>query len=142
MTVSNCRPPGCKPGALPAELTALIGHFLAFATSFQALGNILQISLQPDSNRLMLGAAARGLPSPDRHLPLRNQEDIAMTTMLLIRKPAPLNGVDLALCKRLAQEACRRASAAERWATLIFGRLNRQLRAEVALRPIIARQNA
>ena len=133
MTVSNCRPPGCKPGALPAELTALIGHFL---------GNILQISLQPDSNRLMLGAAARGLPSPDRHLPLRNQEDIAMTTMLLIRKPAPLNGVDLALCKRLAQEACRRASAAERWATLIFGRLNRQLRAEVALRPIIAWQNA
>ena len=49
-----------------------------------------------------------------------------MTTMLLIRKPAPLNGVDLALCKRLAQEACRRASAAESWATLIFGRLNRQ----------------
>ena len=23
VTVSNCRPPGCKPGALPAELTAL-----------------------------------------------------------------------------------------------------------------------
>ena len=49
-----------------------------------------------------------------------------MTTTLLIRKPAPLNGVDLALCKRLAQQACRRASAAESWATLVFGRLNRQ----------------
>src|SRR6185312_8192425 len=23
VTVSNCRPPGCKPGALPTELTAL-----------------------------------------------------------------------------------------------------------------------
>ena len=31
----------------------------------------------------------------------------------------------LALCKRLAQEASRRASAAESWATLVFGRLNR-----------------
>jgi hypothetical protein len=30
VTVSNCRPPGCKPGALPAELTALIRYFLAF----------------------------------------------------------------------------------------------------------------
>ena len=28
--------------------------------------------------------------------------------------------------QRLAQEACRRASATESWATLVFGRLNRQ----------------
>ena len=49
-----------------------------------------------------------------------------MTTTLLIPKPVPSNGIDLALCKRLAQEACRRASAAESWATLVFGRLNRQ----------------
>ena len=58
---------------------------------------------------------------PDRHLPPRNQEDDA-----IIQKPVQSKGVDLALCKRLAQEACRRASAAESWATLVFGRLNRQ----------------
>ena len=46
-----------------------------------------------------------------------------MPVTALIQKPV---GVDLALCKRLAQEACRRASAAESWATLVFGRLNRQ----------------
>ena len=49
-----------------------------------------------------------------------------MTTTLLIPKPVQSNPIDLALCKRLAQEACRRASAAESWATLVFGRLNRQ----------------
>ena len=49
-----------------------------------------------------------------------------MPTTLLIPKPVQSNGIDLALCKRLAQEACRRASAAESWATLVFGRLNRQ----------------
>jgi hypothetical protein len=27
VTDSNCRPPGCKPGALPAELTALEAHY-------------------------------------------------------------------------------------------------------------------
>jgi hypothetical protein len=48
-----------------------------------------------------------------------------MPTTLLIPKPVQSNGVDLALCKRLAQEACRRASAAESWAALVFGRLNR-----------------
>jgi hypothetical protein len=36
------------------------------------------------------------------------------------------NGVDLALCRRLAQEAIRRASAAESWACLVFGRLGRK----------------
>ena len=45
-----------------------------------------------------------------------------MPVTALIQKPV---GVDLALCKRLAQEACRRASAAKSWATLVFGRLNR-----------------
>jgi hypothetical protein len=49
-----------------------------------------------------------------------------MTTTLLIPKPVQSNPIDLALCKRLAQEARRRASATESWATLIFGRLNRQ----------------
>ena len=49
-----------------------------------------------------------------------------MPDTLLIRKPAESKSIDLALCKRLAQEACRRASAAESWATLVFGRLNRQ----------------
>ena len=49
-----------------------------------------------------------------------------MTATLLIQKPVQSKGVDLALCKRLAQEACRRASATESWATLVFGRLNRQ----------------
>ena len=49
-----------------------------------------------------------------------------MTNTLLIQKPVQSKGVDLSLCKGLAQEACRRASAAESWATLVFGRLNRQ----------------
>jgi hypothetical protein len=44
----------------------------------------------------------------------------------LIRNPVQSKAVDLALCKKLAQEACRRASAAESWATLVFGRLNRE----------------
>jgi hypothetical protein len=48
-----------------------------------------------------------------------------MPATCLIQKPVQSKGVDLALCKRLAQEACRRASAAESWATLVFGRLNR-----------------
>ena len=55
VTVSNCRPPGCKPGALPAELTALIRYFLAFRyPHFQLLGNtwgnIMHISLRRESN--------------------------------------------------------------------------------------------
>ena len=45
-----------------------------------------------------------------------------MPDTLLIRKTAELKSIDLGLCKRLAQEACRRASAAESWATLVFGR--------------------
>ena len=45
---------------------------------------------------------------------------------LLIRKPTESKSVDLFLCKRLAQETCRCASAAESWATLVFGRLNRE----------------
>ena len=49
-----------------------------------------------------------------------------MPTTALIRKPIEAKSPDLALCKRLAQEACRRASAAESWAVLVFGRLNRQ----------------
>jgi hypothetical protein len=49
-----------------------------------------------------------------------------MPTTLLIPKPVQSNPIDLALCKRLAQEACRRASASESWATLVFGRLNRE----------------
>ena len=51
VTDSNCRPPGCKPGALPAELTAqaLFFNRLCFKTSEQSLlgnarGNFLQIS--------------------------------------------------------------------------------------------------
>ena len=43
-----------------------------------------------------------------------------MPATALIRKPVQSKGVDLALCKR----SCRRASAAESWATLVFGRLN------------------
>ena len=46
-----------------------------------------------------------------------------MPVTALIQKPV---GVDLALCKRLAQEDCRGASASESWATLVFGRLNRE----------------
>ena len=49
-----------------------------------------------------------------------------MPATLLIPKPIQSKGVDLALCKRLAQDLCRRASAAESWATLVFGRLNRE----------------
>ena len=49
-----------------------------------------------------------------------------MPTTALIRKPIEAKSPDLALCKRLAQEACRRASAAKSWAVLVFGRLNRQ----------------
>ena len=45
-----------------------------------------------------------------------------MPTTCLIPKPIPSNGIDLALCKRLAEEVCRRASAAESWTTLVFGR--------------------
>ena len=48
-----------------------------------------------------------------------------MPTTLLSPKSVQSNGVDLALCKRLAQGACRRASAAESWAVPVFGRLNR-----------------
>ena len=39
-----------------------------------------------------------------------------MPATLLIPKPVPSNGIDLALCSRLVQEACRRASASESWA--------------------------
>ena len=39
-----------------------------------------------------------------------------MPATALIRKPIQSKSVDLALCQRLAQEACRRASAAESWA--------------------------
>ena len=49
-----------------------------------------------------------------------------MPDTLLIPKPVPSNGIDLALCSRLVQEACRRASASELWAMPVFGRLNRQ----------------
>ena len=49
-----------------------------------------------------------------------------MPVIALSSKSVQSNGVDLALCKRLAQEACRRASAAESWAVLVFGRLNRK----------------
>ena len=35
-----------------------------------------------------------------------------MPATALIRKPIQSKSVDLALCQRLAQEACRRASAA------------------------------
>ena len=45
-----------------------------------------------------------------------------MPATCLIQKPVQY----LALCKRLAQEACRRASATESWSVLVFGRLNRQ----------------
>ncbi len=44
-----------------------------------------------------------------------------MPATALIRKPV---GVDLALCKRLAQEACVAVRLQPRvWATLVFGRL-------------------
>ena len=49
-----------------------------------------------------------------------------MPNTLFIQKSVRSKGVDLALCKRLAQNSCRRASAAESWATLVFGRLNRE----------------
>ena len=49
-----------------------------------------------------------------------------MPAMALIPKSVQSNRVDLALCRRLAQEAARRASAAESWATLVFGRLGRE----------------
>ena len=61
VTVSNCRPPGCKPGALPAELTARISISTAFFATIcipprhwgNTWGNILQISL-PQSRPLPL----------------------------------------------------------------------------------------
>jgi hypothetical protein len=49
-----------------------------------------------------------------------------MPTTCLIPKIVQSNGVDLGKCKRLAQEVCRRASAAESWACLAFGRLGRE----------------
>ena len=49
-----------------------------------------------------------------------------MPATALIRKPVQSKVIDLALCKRFAQDSCRRASAAESWATLVFGRLNRE----------------
>ena len=67
---------------------------------------------------LVIRAAARGLPSPDRHLAANLGEEVHMPTTLLIQNPSKPKGVDLALCKRLAQDSCRRASAAESWATL------------------------
>ena len=49
-----------------------------------------------------------------------------MPTTCLIPKIVQSNGADLARCRRLALEACRRASAAESWACLAFGRLGRE----------------
>jgi hypothetical protein len=49
-----------------------------------------------------------------------------MPTTCLIPKSVQSNGVDLAMCRRLAQEAIRRASAAESWACIVFGRLGRE----------------
>ena len=49
-----------------------------------------------------------------------------MPTIALVPKSVQSNRVDIALCRRLAQEASRRASAAESWATLVFGRLGRE----------------
>jgi hypothetical protein len=49
-----------------------------------------------------------------------------MPTTCLIPKIVQSNGVDLARCRRLSQDAMRRASAAESWACLVFGRLGRQ----------------
>ena len=46
-----------------------------------------------------------------------------MTTTCLIQKPVQSKGVDLALS---SEDLCRRASAAESWAMLVFGRLNRE----------------
>jgi hypothetical protein len=53
-------------------------------------------------------------------------QEVQTPATALIRKPIQSKGVDLALCKRLAQDSCRRASAAESWAALVFGRLNRE----------------
>ena len=44
VTVSNCRPPGCKPGALPAELTALLLFFNNLEFDGQRLGQLFWIS--------------------------------------------------------------------------------------------------
>ena len=49
-----------------------------------------------------------------------------MPATALIQKPIASKSIDVGLCKRLVQEACRRASAAESWATLVFDRLNRK----------------
>ena len=49
-----------------------------------------------------------------------------MPTTCLIPKSVQSNGVDPALCRRLAQKVIRRASAAECCATLVFGRLGRE----------------
>jgi hypothetical protein len=46
-----------------------------------------------------------------------------MPVIALSPKSVQSNGVDLAFCRRVAQEAIRRASAAESWAVLVFGRL-------------------
>src|SRR6185437_4822430 len=46
VTVSNCRPPGCKPGALPAELTALVRVSWCCEKPLYRLGNILGNRLQ------------------------------------------------------------------------------------------------
>ena len=53
-------------------------------------------------------------------------KEVHTPSTLLIRKLAESKSIDLALCKRLTQDSCRRASAAESWATLVFGRLNRE----------------
>ena len=65
VTVSNCRPPGCKPGALPAELTALIRYFLAFRYLFLASGQHLgQHSAHFVAGRVEHRIIAQRIPDP------------------------------------------------------------------------------
>jgi hypothetical protein len=49
-----------------------------------------------------------------------------MTITALIQKPVESKGVDAGLCLRLADEACRRAGAAQSWSLIVVGRLKRQ----------------
>ena len=84
---------------------------------------------QPGSSTIPNDAASKaasGLAGRMKSLTARRQVRSDLGTQRLIQKSVRSKGVDLALCKRLAQDSCRRASAAESWATLVFGRLNRE----------------
>src|SRR5262245_7012822 len=71
-------------------------------------------------------AAAECCSTRPPRLGFRPVKEVRMPTTCLIAKIIQSNSVDLARCRRLAQDVMRRASAAESWACLVFGRLGRQ----------------